>query len=69
MIYKVFYQDLNNEVPIRERTRVIYLEAESERDVRKKLADRNLNIEYIQKLEGAHLEYEKRSENFVLENV
>lgn len=69
MIYKVFFQEIKTEVPVRERTKTIYMEAESERDVRRKLAERNFNIEFIQKLDEAHLEYEKQSENFVLENV
>ena len=69
MIFKVFFQEIKTEVPVRERTKTIYVEAESEREVRKKLADRNYNIEFIQKLDEAHLEYEKHSENFVLENV
>ncbi len=37
-------------------------------EVRNKLKDRNYNIEYIQALDGAHLNYEKQSENFKLEN-
>lgn len=69
MIYKVFFQEIKTEVPVRERTKTIYMKAESERDVRTKLAEKKYNIEFIQKLDEAHLEYEKRSENFVLENV
>lgn len=69
MIYKVFFQANRREVPVRERTQTVYLKAQSEKDVRLKLADRNLNIEFIQALDDAHLEYEKRSENFELENV
>ncbi|AGT31369.1 hypothetical protein M493_05350 [Geobacillus genomosp. 3] len=64
MIFKVFYQENADEVPVREKTKTLYIEAESERDVRRKLQDRPINIEYIQPLEGAHLEYEKRSTNF-----
>lgn len=69
MIFKVLYQELGNEVPVRERTKALYIEGESEQDIRKKLAERNYNIELIQHVSGAHLEYEKQSENFVLENV
>lgn len=64
MIFKVFYQENSNEVPVREKTKTLYMEAQSERDVRQKLKDRNINIEYIQPLKGAHLEYEKQSPNF-----
>lgn len=69
MIFKVLYQESIHETPVREHTKSLYLKAESIRDVRNKLADHNYNIEFIQQLDGAHLEYEKRSDNFVLENV
>ncbi|GGJ74820.1 DNA-dependent RNA polymerase auxiliary subunit epsilon [Anoxybacillus voinovskiensis] len=64
MIFKVFYQENANEVPVREKTKTLYIEAQSERDVRQKLKERNFNIEYIHPLEGAHLEYEKQNPNF-----
>lgn len=69
MIFKVLYQELKGEVPVRERTQSLYLEAESERNVREKLSNRNLNIEFIHVLDEAHLKYEKQSGNFELENV
>jgi len=69
MIFKVLYQELAEEIPVRERTKSMYLEAESIRDARKKLSDRKINIEYIQSLDEAHLNYEKQSEHFKLENV
>ncbi|MGC4375478.1 DNA-directed RNA polymerase subunit epsilon [Fictibacillus sp. Mic-4] len=69
MIFKVFYQENKEEVPIRENTKVLYVEGESLEDVRKKLADRNYNIEYIQEIKGKFLEYEKESKSFELENV
>lgn len=69
MIFKVLYQDLPDEIPVRERTNSLYIEADSEREVRQKLADRNYNIEFIQVLDEAHLTYEKQSEHFELENV
>lgn len=69
MIFKVLYQELPDEIPVRERTKSLYIEADSERNVRQKLADRNYNIEFIQKLDDAHLEYEKQSELFEVESV
>ncbi|MDY0408052.1 DNA-dependent RNA polymerase subunit epsilon [Virgibacillus soli] len=69
MIYKVLYQENQSEIPVRERTHAIYVEAESERDVRNKLADRPYNIEFIQPLDEAHLAYEKQSEHFKLESI
>ena len=69
MIYKVYYQEDAHEVPVRENTKSLYLEATNERDVRNKLKDRNYNIEFIQLLEGNYLEYEQNSPNFKLENI
>ncbi|MFD1038719.1 DNA-dependent RNA polymerase subunit epsilon [Virgibacillus byunsanensis] len=69
MIYKVFYQELPYEVPVRERTKSLYIEADAEKDVRIKLKDRNYNIEFIHPLDPAHLEYEKQSEHFAVESV
>ncbi|OCS87531.1 DNA-dependent RNA polymerase subunit epsilon [Caryophanon tenue] len=69
MIYKVYYQEDALEVPVRENTKSLYLEATNERDVRTKLKDRNYNIEFIQLLEGNYLEYEQNSPNFKLENI
>lgn len=37
MIYKVFFQASTTEVPVREHTDSLYVEAVSERDVRDKL--------------------------------
>ena len=51
MIYKVYYQDNMQQVPVRENTKCMYIEADSERSVRKKLSGREYNIEFIQLLE------------------
>ncbi|MGN7407676.1 MULTISPECIES: DNA-dependent RNA polymerase subunit epsilon [unclassified Sporosarcina] len=69
MIFKVYYQETKVQVPVRENTQSLYVEAESARDVRKKLQSRNYNIEIIQHLEGEHLAYEQASEHFELEQV
>ncbi|QDP40037.1 DNA-dependent RNA polymerase subunit epsilon [Radiobacillus deserti] len=69
MIYKVLYQEVPTEVPVRERTKSLFVEAESERKVRTFLADRKINIEFIQQLDDAHLEYEKTSEDFAVETA
>ncbi|MEI4771802.1 DNA-dependent RNA polymerase subunit epsilon [Psychrobacillus sp. FJAT-51614] len=69
MIYKVYYQENALEVPVRENTKSLYLEAESEREVRSHLKDRKYNIELIQLLEGSHLEYEQASANFNVEKL
>ena len=67
MIYKVYYQENLLQVPVRENTRSIYLEADSEKSVRDMLQGKYLNIEYIQLLEDQHLEHEQASPSFQLE--
>lgn len=53
---------------MRENTQSLYVEAQTEEQVRRYLKDRNFNIEFITKLEGAHLDYEKdNSEHFNVE--
>lgn len=69
MIFKVYYQDSKTEMPVRENTKVLFVEAGSELEVRRHLKDRQINIEFIQLLEGPYLEYEKNSPNFKLETV
>jgi DNA-dependent RNA polymerase auxiliary subunit epsilon len=64
MIFKVYFQERLHEVPIRENTKTIYLEGDSQRDVRTKLTDRGYNIEFVQPVAGAYLEYEKQNEDF-----
>lgn len=64
MIFKVYYQEKRSEVPVRERTNTLYIEATTEGEVRSKLKDRPYNIEYVTQLDGAYLEYEKQSENY-----
>lgn len=69
MIYKVYYQDSLTEMHVRENTKVLFIEAESQLEVRRHLKDRQLNIEFVQLLEGPYLEYEKNSPTFKLETV
>ncbi len=69
MIYKVLYQESKAQVPIRENTKSLYVEAESVHEVRKSLAERNYNIEYIQTLEDDFLAYEEASETYTLEKI
>ncbi|ARJ51528.1 DNA-dependent RNA polymerase subunit epsilon [Staphylococcus lutrae] len=68
-IFKVFYQHNRDEVIVRENTQTLYVEARSEEQVRRYLKERNYNIEFITKLEGAHLEYEQQSDHFNVERA
>lgn len=69
MIFKILYQENENEVPVRENTKTMFYQAENEREIRLALKDRPISIEYIQPLEPEHLEYEKQSPDFSLENA
>jgi DNA-dependent RNA polymerase auxiliary subunit epsilon len=64
MIYKVYFQQHVREVPVREKTKTVYVNADSERDVRIKLKERDMNIEFIQKVDGAFLDYEQQNEDY-----
>ncbi|MBT2695342.1 RNA polymerase epsilon subunit [Bacillus sp. ISL-55] len=64
MIFKVYFQESNKQVPVREKTQTIYVKGDSERDVRTKVADRQYNIEYVEAVEGNYFEYEKQKEDF-----
>lgn len=68
-IFKVFYQHNRDEVIVRENTQSTYVEAQTEEQVRRFLKERNYNIEFITKLEGAHLEYEQQSDYFNVERA
>jgi DNA-dependent RNA polymerase auxiliary subunit epsilon len=69
MIYKVYYQENRFEVPVRENTKSLYVEASTEREVRHHLKDRNYNVELVQLLEGQHLEYEQASQDYHVETL
>lgn len=64
MIFKVYFQQTITEVPVREKTKTVYVEANYEREVRIKLADRGYNIERVEPVAGAYLDYEKQNEDF-----
>ena len=67
MIYKVYYQETKDRNPKREQTQSLYLEAENEEVVHNLLRENTpYNVEYIQLLEGNHLEYEKEHADFKL---
>ncbi|MGM9986680.1 MAG: DNA-dependent RNA polymerase subunit epsilon [Bacillaceae bacterium] len=66
MIFKVIYQENKKTVPVRENSKALYIEATSVVDVRKKLSHKPYNIEFIQQLSDAHLEYEKQNPDFKL---
>ncbi len=64
MIFKVYYQVNATEVAIRENTKTLYVEAESVRAVRQLLKKEPYNVERVEEISGAYLEYEKQQEDF-----
>ena len=65
MIFKVLYQHDKIETPRRETTLAMYVEAETEVDARSLIqANTDYNIEFIEPLQGSHLEYEQQSPDF-----
>ncbi|MEH7108029.1 MULTISPECIES: DNA-dependent RNA polymerase subunit epsilon [Bacillaceae] len=64
MIFKVYFQESISEVPVRENTKTIFIKGESVRDVLSKIAERKFNVEYVQEVKGAHLEYEQQNEDY-----
>jgi DNA-dependent RNA polymerase auxiliary subunit epsilon len=69
MIFKVYYQENLKQVPVREKTKTLFIEGDSVRDIRSKIADLGLNVELVQEVKGAFLEYEQQNEDYkVLEN-
>ena len=61
-VFKVFYQHNKDEVIVRENTQTIYVEGQTEEQVRRYLKDRNFNIEFIT-IRGRTLRIWKRTFN------
>lgn len=67
MIFKVYYQPSKRINPRRENTEVLYLEASSEPEDRILVeSNTEYNVEFIEQLDEASLEYEKNSPNYKL---
>jgi DNA-dependent RNA polymerase auxiliary subunit epsilon len=64
MVFKIYFQERITEVPVREKTKVIYVEGDSVKDVRKKIVDRGYNVEFVQEVTSAYLEYEQQNEDY-----
>lgn len=60
MIFKITYQESLQQVPLRENTKSLYIKAESLVEARVMFSENTpYNIEFIQEISGAHLEYEQ----------
>ncbi len=62
MVFKVYYQPTKKINPRRENTESLYLEADSEPEARVLVeSNTEYNVEFIEELSDAALEYEKES--------
>ena len=67
MVFKVYYQPTKKINPRRENTESLYLEAHSEPEARVLVeSNTEYNVEFIEELSDAALEYEKESPAFKL---
>lgn len=67
MIFKIIYQENPNQVPLRENAKTLFMEADSKVEVRQRLADNTpYNIQHIEEISGAYLEYEQSSPDYRL---
>ncbi|USS92880.1 DNA-directed RNA polymerase subunit epsilon [Fructilactobacillus ixorae] len=65
MIYKVLYQANPKENPKREATKSLYVEAQTQAEVRDLIAENTeYTVEFIQPLAGKHLEFEQQEPDF-----
>lgn len=67
MIFKIIYQENPKEPPLREKSKVLYVEGADMITVRKQLRENTpYLVEYIQVLDEAHLAYEQQDPDFKL---
>lgn len=65
MIWKVLYQPSKKESPRRETTHSLYVEADTEVEAHALVEDNtDYDIEFIEPLQGKHLEYEQSSPDY-----
>lgn len=67
MIFKITYQESKLRNPKREDTKALFIEAESDVEARAMVEEHTpYNIEFVQLLDPAHLEYEQKSPDYKL---
>ena len=64
MIFKVYLSRNSLLKSLLEKTQRLFILKVNRKRCSKKVADRDINIEYIQPIKGAYLEYEKQNEDF-----
>ncbi|OIM96672.1 hypothetical protein BIY40_02140 [Pediococcus acidilactici] len=67
MIFKIYYQESKKEMPRRENTRSLYIEADSQPEAIKRVEDHNPDLTSNKlKFRGKALEYEQQGVNYKL---
>lgn len=67
MVFKIYYQPTKTQNPKRENTRSMYVEADSKVTVMNAVEHQtDYNIEQVEALDDATLEYEKQNPDFKL---
>ena len=58
--FKVFYQENNKEIPVRENTKSMFIESSDKPSVLRYLESKNYNVEYVQEMTEEYLNFEKK---------
>lgn len=67
--FKVFYQENNKEIPVRENTKSMFIESSDKPSVLRYLENKNYNVEYVQEMTEEHLNFEKKSSDFKMVKI
>lgn len=67
--FKVFYQENNKEIPVRENTKSMFIESSDKPSVLRYLESKNYNVEYVQEMNEEYLNFEKKSSDFKMVKI
>lgn len=67
--FKVFYQENNKEIPVRENTKSMFIESSDKPSVLRYLESENYNVEYVQEMTEEYLNFEKKSSDFKMVKI
>ncbi|KXB58540.1 DNA-dependent RNA polymerase subunit epsilon [Gemelliphila asaccharolytica] len=67
--FKVFYQENNKEIPVRENTKSMFIESSDKPSVLRYLESKNYNVEYVQEMTEEYLNFEKKSSDFKMVKI
>ena len=67
--FKVFYQENNKEIPVRENTKSMFIESSDKPSVLRYLESKNYNVEYVQEMTEEYLNFKKKSSDFKMVKI